>query len=505
MSVTGAAAQRWAAHLWVPAGRRGSHVDDVAEISALMRAPLEDWQLEAVDALTAFGRGGLPLTLEGVILAPRQNGKTYGVMRPIAVTECLYGPPSLSTWSAQLKDTALGTFHELRALMGRKRDGTPYDEDLYVPELGDQVVEVTDTDSEEGLTFANRSELAFRVRSGKAGRGKRPRRLYVDEALFFSDDEAAATMPGMGRQGPTAGVTFASSAALATSGYLHDLVRRGRGMDPTLTYVEHCAPGGYDEDTGCQESDCDHDFGRPGCVADDRANWLRANPAFRLGEMTEAFLLGMRKGLKRDFPREMLGWHVPPAAAKATISVAQWRGRTDATSRIRKGARPSFAVDVRPDGLKAAIAVAGERADGAAHAGVIRYRDGTDWVIDELVQLRQRHRPRFILVDGASEAAGLIPEMKRAKLDVTVTGTQDMGQACSGLRRAVLGKRVWHRGSGELLDALEVAVRRDLGDGGWGWARKKTDGDICPLVAVTLAHLGYLRSPRFYDITDSAM
>jgi len=504
VSVTGAAAQRWAAHLWVPSGRRGSHVDDVAEISALMRAPLEDWQLEAVDALTAFGRGGLPLTLEGVILAPRQNGKTFGVMRPIAVTECLYGPPSLSTWSAQLKDTALGTFNELKALMGRKRDGTPFDEDLYVPELGDHVVEVTETDSEEGLLFANRSELAFRVRSGKAGRGKRPRKLYVDEALFFSDDEAAATMPGMGRQGPTAGVLFASSGALATSGYLHELVRRGRGQDPTLTFVEYCAAGSYEE-PGCASPDCGHDEGTDGCAWDDRALWAAANPAFRLGEMTESFLVGMRRGLKQDFAREMLGWHVSPEAAKATISVKQWKARTDALSRIRKGARPSFAVDVRPDGLKAAIAVAGERADGAAHAGVIRYRDGTDWVVEELVRLRTKHRPRFILVDGASEAAGLIPEMKRANLDVTVTSAQDMGQACSGLRRAVLGKRIWHRGSSEVVDALEVAVRRDLGDGGWGWARKKTDGDICPLVAVTLAHLGFMRSPRFYDVTASVM
>ena len=121
------------------------------------------------------------------------------------------------------------------------------------------------------------------------------------------------------------------------------------------------------------------------------------------------------------------------------------------------------------------------------------------------MRLRTKHRPRFILVDGASEAAGLIPEMKRANLDVTVTSAQDMGQACSGLRRAVLGKRIWHRGSSEVVDALEVAVRRDLGDGGWGWARKKTDGDICPLVAVTLAHLGFMRSPRFYDVTASVM
>src|SRR5262245_20211812 len=39
--------------------------------------------------------------------------------------------------------------------------------------------------------------------------------------------------------------------------------------------------------------------------------------------------------------------------------------------------------------------------------------------------------------------------------------------------------------------AVEGARRRDLGDGGWTWARKATTVDLSPLVAVTLAAWGY--------------
>jgi hypothetical protein len=58
----------------------------------------------------------------------------------------------------------------------------------------------------------------------------------------------------------------------------------------------------------------------------------------------------------------------------------------------------------------------------------------------------------------------------------------------------VLTGRTWsrHLGSQELVAAIRGAGKRPLGDS-WAWGRLKSDADICPLVAVTLA-LGTLEA-----------
>lgn len=481
---------RWAAHLWVPSGRRGSHVDDVAEVSALMRAPLEDWQLEAVDALTAYGRGGIPLMLEGCLIVCRQNGKTFGVGRPIAVTECLYGVPSLSTWTAHLKDTAKDTFGEIKALMGRKPDGVPFDEDAYVPELGQYVVSVSDTDSEEGITFASGSELAFRARSSRAGRGKRPRRLYADEALYMTGEEAAAIVPGMGRQGPTAGILYMSSPALSSSEYLHDLVRRGReGGDESLAFVEHCAPGSFEE-PGCKTKGCDHMPGNPGCSLDRDDYWRAANPAYRTGSMTRTYLSGSRSALKARFAREHLGWHDPLSnASLSPITVALWSKNEDVTSTFE--GRPVFGVAVTKDSSRAAIAAAGWRSDGLMHVETVAVDDGDDWLVDRAAELKREHRPRGVAVDkGTAAAAHLETLVRISRLRVTEMGTADCGRACAGLlSKLKAGNRLRHRGENDphLQDAALGARRRDIGPGLWAWAPKTSEVDTVTLEAATNA------------------
>jgi hypothetical protein len=44
-----------------------------------------------------------------------------------------------------------------------------------------------------------------------------------------------------------------------------------------------------------------------------------------------------------------------------------------------------------------------------------------------------------------------------------------------------------HIGQEQVRDALANAVRRDIGDGGWAFARRKSEADISPIVAVAVA------------------
>ena len=46
-----------------------------------------------------------------------------------------------------------------------------------------------------------------------------------------------------------------------------------------------------------------------------------------------------------------------------------------------------------------------------------------------------------------------------------------------------------------LTVALDGAATADVGDGGWRWTRKRSDVDIAPLVAVTVAGHGLRTVP----------
>jgi hypothetical protein len=128
-------------------------------------------------------------------------------------------------------------------------------------------------------------------------------------------------------------------------------------------------------------------------------------------------------------------------------------------------------------------------------------------VVPRLVELRDRHDPLSVVLDGASPAAALLPDLVAAGFTVrsesnphgllVVMGARDMGQACGVLHDAVAGDEawVWHRGDPILTTALGGAARRDVGDGAWAWARKRSDADICPLVAVTEAVWGLSTAP----------
>ena len=68
--------------------------------------------------------------------------------------------------------------------------------------------------------------------------------------------------------------------------------------------------------------------------------------------------------------------------------------------------------------------------------------------------------------------------------------TRDVGQACSALQAKASGQALRHLGDPILAAAIAGASRRDIGDGLWAWDRRRSDVDICPLVAATGALWG---------------
>jgi hypothetical protein len=484
------------AHLWVPEDRAGSLLDEVSDVADLVRRPLDGSQRIAVDCLTSYRPGGLWCSLEAVILMARQNGKTGGVMTMIVLDDLFNGPPDRIVWTAHLFKTARAAFEDIRDLI----DGCD--------ELRRRVRKVREANGEEGIELTNGAALDFLARSKGGGRGLGGKRVVIDEALFAQLVAMGALLPVLAAR-PNPQVLVGSSAAVAESDYLRALVQRGRAGGPSApAFVEFCAPGSLAE-PGCEQLRCDHRPGTAGCALDDLDKLRLANPGWPAGRVQLRTLQQFRSALPpEEYAREFFGWHDAPDEHTNPITVDQLLRAVDKKSKAT--GRRRLAIDVAPDRRSAAVAGAGRREDGALHVAVARTGSGVEWIVPEVVGIAQRQPVDAVVVDGASPAAAFVPELTEALrplgVAVEVLGARDMAAACGLLQDALAADPTGlkHRGDEILTAALAGARRRDIGDGGWGWARKRSDADITPLVAFTLAHYAVAANPDTdYDLLDS--
>jgi hypothetical protein len=266
---------------------------------------------------------------------------------------------------------------------------------------------------------------------------------------------------------------------------LRSIRDRGRkGGDPSLVYVEFCAPQG-----GCALPGCEHKQDTPGCALDEVENWRQANPA--LGKrISVEYVAAERRALPpEEFARERMGWWDEPLG-DAPIPLDKWLAGIDVASK-RTGAIV-LGIDVAPGLRSAAIAVAGWRSDGLAHGELIRHEPGVEWLADELARLVKAQagrgrRARHAAAQGAGPAARRPSSSCR-----TATWPPPAPQ----LQSEVAEGGFRHLGDPILADALSNAASKPVGDGGWVWRRKGSEGDITPLVALNSARWGLATVPK---------
>ena len=230
----------------------------------------------------------------------------------------------------------------------------------------------------------------------------------------------------------------------------------------------------------------------PGCALNDPAGIAQANPSLGYTITMRAILGALRTDPEAVFRTEVLCQWVerldPPV-----IDPALWASLLDARSKV--DTVNGFGFDVTPNSTSASIAAAGLRADGLVHVELIKKlgdngelddNAGTDWCLDRLVALWEKwHVP--IVLDPSSPAGAFVEPLEQAGVKVVALKTHEYAHACQAFVTEVNALQVRHQGWPALDTAIVSAKKRDIGDGGWGWARKKTSADISPLVAVTLA------------------
>ncbi len=470
------------AHLWVPehASTSGPECTDLAALAGMI---LDAEQQLALDGLLAERQDGTWASFEAALICARQNLKTF-VLRAIALHRLFLLQDRLTVWTAHEFATAMEAFRDLTEAV----DGCA--------DLSRKVKKVNNTNGEEAIELHSGARLIFRARSKRAGRGLSGNTVILDEAFALMPHHLGSLLPTLSAV-PNSQVFYGSSAGHLTSSTLRALRERGRkGNDPSLAYLEWCAPDG-----GCGSETCEHALDAVDCALDNEANWLCANPALGRRISYTAIRAERRALPPQEFARERLGWWEDPGEGAADkIPPALWSAAADTTSLVV--GIPSFAVDVTPDRARTSISVAGYRADGRVHVEVIRTGRGTGWVATALDGIVQRAAGRTVVLDAAGPAGSLIGELEERGLDVTSVTAREHAQACGLLVDLVTQERLRHLDQPELNMALAGACTRDLGDGAWAWSRRSSLVDISPLVAATLALHGLTSEPD-YDVLDS--
>lgn len=432
------------------------------------------WQRRVVDVALEIREDGLPAYRRVVLTVPRQSGKTT-LLLALFVHRAIGWPksPQNMTYAAQNGVDARKKFVDDQMPILKF---SPF-KGLYKPRL---------TSGHEAILWSNGSRHTISAATEKTGHGQILDLAVIDEAFAQPDARLEqAFSPAMVTR-RDAQFWVVSTAGTADSLYLFEKVEAGRAhvddTDSGVAYFEWAADESEDPD--------------------DPATWWGCMPALGY-TVTEDIIRSEHAGMTApDFARAYLNqWTV--TAEGAVIPDEMWAAHAEPDAPMVPSA---FAVDVSPLRDRATIVACGvttggrplveitaEDVDGEA---VLDYRPGTDWVVPRLLRLCDRWEIRSVWMHGIA-ADALRADIEKAGITVNALTSTQMSTACGVFYdSAVLpqGRGLAHTDQRDLTRALKVARRAET-DTGWQWGRRKSAGDISPLVAATVALHGYLNAP----------
>lgn len=189
----------------------------------------------------------------------------------------------------------------------------------------------------------------------------------------------------------------------------------------------------------------------------------------------------------RGFAVELLGaGDYPPTdgAADMIVALEDWLALEDPGSVLVDPI--CLAFDVSPNRTTAIVA-SGLNEQGRLHVEVVHAGAGTGWVHDRLVELYSKHEVEQIVCDGYGPSAAIARKVDEAGITVRRLDSGEYGIACGMFVDAIGESALRHLGQPEMTLAVRGAKARPLVDR-WAWSRTKSNVDISPLVAATLAH-----------------
>lgn len=451
----------------------GDDAIDVAEIAGLH---LDDWQKYALRKALGMGKDGKWSAYEVALVTQRQNGKG-SILEALQLAALFVWGENLIIHSAHEFSTAMESFIRIRNLV----------EGCSV--LSREVKHIYSSNSKTEIMLNNGHRLEFKARSRKAARGFTGDRIIFDEALFLQTSFLGAVLPTMAARSKEGNpqLWYTSSTGLADSVVLEGLRNRAitGERSRSLCYLEWSTKS-WDEMSAEERHkwNDDRDLWRA-----DPEVWREANPALEIRISTDYLQKELDSEMTAvEFEREHLGvWE--QIGGDSLIPIDQWQALAKPDS--GPGEHLVLALDVPPSREQAFIAAATMSKDGEHfHLEVIDGADGLAWIVPRLKQLEATRSPEMIVVDAASAAGSLLPELKANRVRTTQLSGRDYAQACGQFYDAVREGTLEHLDDPLLNEAVEAGRIHPIGDSLWKWTRKNTVTNISPLVAVTLALWG---------------
>lgn len=439
---------------------------DKIDLAAHAGLELDPWQQYVIEETSGLDRRGKYAALEVGLLVPRQNGKG-GIIEADQLGAMFLTKDEQIIYSAHQFKTAKAMYRRIRDLVQQ------------TPDLHRLVRGYRQSNEETGIELPW-GRLNFFARSNGSGRGFSGKKLYFDEAYNLDPELIADMLPTLSAM-DSPQVWYCSSAGMAASEQLAKIRARGIRGDRRLAFYEWSSPPDADLDS------------------DDAL--YEANPAMGI-RLDPEFVRAVERPSMDDeqFGRERLGIWADPGDQQV-ISDPAWRAIQDPATKRAEGARAVFAAEVDIDQTSGAIGVATVNAVGKVHLETVAVFAGNAWqddLVARAVDIYKRRKTAFLVADGGP-ADGLIPVLRAAGVEVDVVGTSENAQACASLVDAVKNKTVATPADGQkpLVEAVRAGSKRNIGpDGRWVWRRSHPSSKIAPLVAVTLAHYGWLAKPE---------
>lgn len=355
-----------------------------------------------------------------------------------------------------------------------------------IEELAAEIKDVVKTNGKKALKLNNGARWKVKAANRRGGRGFSGDDVNLDELREHQNWNAWGAVTKTTKARANAQVWSFTNAGDNHSVVLNSQQAKGRAAlnnkDTTNGHFEWSAPD--DTDCTCERVSDDSDHSER-CRLADPAVWAQANPALGYTIAEETMWADLNNDPVEVFLTESLCVRVKDLSP-GIIAANLWAGREDPNSTAEGWV--GVAIDAAPDLVSAAIAMAGVRPDGKRHWQVLRHDAGSKWVVAELKKLRDEDKLEFgpVGLDSSGPAGGLVEDLREAKFEVVDVSGRTLVQAWGAFHGAVKNDEGRHLAQFTLDQAIRDAKNAPTGDVE-KFSRKKSAGDICPIVAVTVA------------------
>lgn len=381
--------------------------------------------------------------------------------------------------------------------------------------LASAIKHVWHTNGSKRLQLVGNRNYRVKASNRKAGRGMTSDLVLMDELREHQTWEAWAALSKTGLTKKNALIWCMSNAGDGTSVVLRHFRIRAHAMlgDPDGIVKalgesepipnESAAQGGLGIFEWSAPPDAD-----PG----DRKAWRQANPSLGYTIDMPALESAYTTEKVDVFKTECLCQWVTSVVIPAFPEGA-WEAGKDENSCVDDKSQLFFGVDISSDRAHASIAVCGKRTDGKWHGELAEYRAGTGWLIQWFEKTAANYNGMKVALQSKGAPIASLEDVLAAidGVEIVECSGKDVAGWCGRLYDAVAASDkssgidavpIYHITQPALDLAANIAVTRPLGDGAWAWDRVRSQEDISPLIALTMAFGAATeveQAPKLYD------